>query len=127
MLVIPPQQLQIRTEYDVITLRQALRQVGREVGLCAPQQARITAAISEVARALLAAVGDGSFTIRLHDDTAHLALEVACGGGPTGKRATTPELYATPGVVEARSLVDDTQVESADGATLLLRVWLRRR
>lgn len=127
MLCIPPQQVQIRTEYDVIILRQAVRQVGREAGLCPPQQARITAAISEVARALLAAVGDGCFTIRMKDDAAHPSLEVACGGGAVGGPATPPSLYATPAVVEARSLVDDTEVENANGATLLLRVWLKRR
>lgn len=126
MRFIPPQQIQVRNEHDVITLRQTLRQVGREAGLFPPQQARITAAISEVARVLLAAVGDGSFTIRLKDDAVPMALEVACGGGAAGERATTPSLYATPSVVEARSLVDETEIEAADGATLLLRVWLGR-
>jgi anti-sigma regulatory factor (Ser/Thr protein kinase) len=127
-MLVPPQQLQIRTEFDVITLRQAIRQAGRVAGLGPAQQARITAAISEVARALLAAVGDGRFTIRVDEWDAQPALEVTCGGGPGGERATTPSLYATPGVVEARGLVDDARIEAANGATLLLlRVWIKGR
>lgn len=127
-MLVPPQQLQISTEFDVITLRQAIRQAGRLAGLGPAQQARITAAISEVARALLAAVGDGRFTIRVDEGSAQPAFEVACGGGPGGARATTPSLYATPTLVEARGLVDDTRIEAANGATLLLlRVWIKGR
>jgi hypothetical protein len=126
MVTMQPQQLQISTEFDVIALRQAVRQAGRVAGLGPPQQARITAAISEVARALLAAVGDGSFTIRVREDEKP-ALEVTCGGGPAGGPATTASLFATPTVAEARSLVDDTRIEAVDGsAQLLLFVWLRR-
>lgn len=127
-MLVPPQQLQVSTEFDVITLRQAIRQAGRLAGLGPAQQARITAAISEVARALLAAVGDGCFTIRVDEANAQPALEVACGGGPRGGRATTPSLYAMPTVAEARGLVDDARIEASDGATLLLlRVWIKRR
>ncbi len=124
-----PLLLHVCTEIDVIALRQAVRQAGRAAGLGAPQQARITAAISEVARALLAGVGDGSFTIEVRDGaSARPALEVACGGGPAGRQAATACLYATPAVVEARALVDDARIEAADGgARLLLRVWLARR
>lgn len=124
-----PQLLQVFTELDVIALRQAVRQAGRSAGLGAPQQARITAAISEVARALLAGVGDGSFTVGVRSEPGRrTALEVVCGGGPAGRQATTATLYTTPAVAEARALVDDAQIEAVDGdARLLLRVWLTGR
>lgn len=126
MSTLKPQQLQVHSELDVIALRQAVRQAGRAAGLCPPQQARITAAISEVARALLAGVGDGSFTVGVHAGAgAHPALEVVCSGGPRSYRAATPNLFALPAVADARALVDDAQVEATEeGARLLLRVWL---
>lgn len=118
--------MQVLSDADVIALRQAIRQTARAAGLSAAQQARITAAISEVARALLTVAGDGCFTIRLDDKVgARPALEIACSAGPAGAGTDINPVYALPAVSEARALVDDTQVETAEhGPRLLMRMWL---
>jgi hypothetical protein len=127
MAILRPQQMQICTDYDMITLRQAVRQTSRAVGLGPAQQARMTAAISEVARALLTERGGGFFTIRLDmRASACPALEVACEAHP-GDDDATNQLYQSAAVAEARALVDEAQVEFADpGPQLLMRMWIGR-
>ena len=60
--VVRTRHLQIRNEYDVVAMRQEVRQVARDLGLGLSQQAKIATAISTVARALIAA--DCSASIR---------------------------------------------------------------
>ena len=47
----PPRHLQLYSEYDVIAMRQAVRQLARELGLELSQQAKIATAINTIARA----------------------------------------------------------------------------
>jgi hypothetical protein len=127
MAILRPQQMQICTDSDMIALRQAVRQTSRAVGLGPAQQARMTAAISEVARALLTGRGGGLFTIRLDMRvSARPVLEVACEAQP-GDHDATNNIYQSAVVAEARALVDEAQVEFADpGPQLMMRMWIGR-
>lgn len=126
MQLAEPQQMQVLSDGDVIALRQAIRQRARAVGLGPAQQARVTAAISEVARALLYGAGAGHFTIRV--ETGHgsrPAFEVLCAPGYIDEATDPRPIYALPAVAEARALVDDTWVKpTAEGGQLLMRMWL---
>lgn len=126
MQLAEPQQMQVLSDGDVIALRQAIRQRARAVGLGPAQQARVTAAISEVARALLYGAGAGHFTIRVETGLgSRPAFEVLCAPGYLDEGADPRPIYALPAVAEARALVDDTWVKpTAEGGQLLMRMWL---
>ncbi|MFV9505089.1 MAG: hypothetical protein AB4911_11055 [Oscillochloridaceae bacterium umkhey_bin13] len=126
MQLAEPQHMQVLSDGDVIALRQAIRQRARAVGLGPAQQARITAAISEVARALLYGAGAGQFTIRIETGIGNRpAFEILCAPGHGGNSTDARPIYALPAVAEARALVDDTWVKSgSEGDQLLMRMWL---
>ena len=125
MTALSHQQLPISCEYDLISLRQAVRQQARAAGLGPPQQARFTAAVSELARLLLHGVGEATFTIGVAaDGGGRLALEVACATS-SGRGAAISRIYDSPSLETARHLVDDARLVSAErGPQLSMRMWL---
>lgn len=126
MIAAAPQQMQVLSDHDMIILRQAVRQAARSVGLGAAQQARFTAAVSEVARALITDTGASIFTIRMSEPPARSALEVVCEMG-IGHQFGANEFYACPMITGARALVDEAQLEPTEPSPqLMLRMWLGR-
>lgn len=124
MIAVAQQQMLVTSDHDLILLRQAVRGAARSAGLGAAQQARFTAAISEVARTMLAGGGESNFTIRLSEPPARLALEVLCTVGAE-HALDSDALYALPSVAGARALVDDAQLDNAIACSqLMLRMWL---
>lgn len=124
----PPmlQRLVVNEEYDVIAMRQEIRQIARAVGLDLTQQAKITAAISAIARAILATDGSSVFTIHVDESGARPALQIACEPARTGRNSVA-DLASMLHFDEARSLVDDASLANLDsGAILTLRMWLGR-
>lgn len=126
MLAAAQQQMQVASDHDMIVLRQAVRQAARAAGLGAAQQARFTAAISEVARAMLSDAGESVFTIRTSEPPARRALEVICS--VTGRhKVDAGSLYVSPNVTGARALVDDAQLDPQEPCPqLMLRMWIGR-
>lgn len=121
-----PQHMQVASDHDMILLRQAVRQAARAAGLGTAQQARFTAAVSEVARALFLVSQQGRFTIRLSEPPGRGALEVVCAS-ECADRSGAGALFASSSVAGARDLVDDACLEPAEPCPrLLLRMWLGR-
>lgn len=119
-----PQHLNINNDYDVISLRQAVRQMARATGLGLPQQARITAAISEIARVLVLDHNSTSVTIRVVEGR-RPALEVVCEASGGFERAHAGYPAHSLRFDDARALVDDASMAvNADNAVLILRMWL---
>ena len=118
-------QMLITSDHDVIMMRQEVRQLGRQVGLGLIEQARITTAISTVARQLLALESTPVFAAAALTDSAHTGVEVVCH----------PRLPALDGVAalaeqvhfaDARLLVDEAEIIAGPGGVrLVLRIWLR--
>ncbi|GEM_PF-1137133 len=118
------QRMLVHDEHDVISLRQSVRQMARAAGLGLPKQARITAAISEIARMLLLHGSDVQFTLRVSLNEPHPALEVSCRL-PSVLAETAAELVQTPLLGEACSLVDEySPAQIHAGALLTLRMWI---
>jgi len=127
MPALSPQQLPVSSEYDLIALRQAVRQQARAAGLGTPQQARLTAAVNELARLLLQGVGESTFTIGVRGDNGRDALEVQCATAP-GHGAAMSRLYSSAELDAARHLVDDARLLSAQrGPLVLMRMWVCQR
>lgn len=116
--------LTVDNDYDVVTMRQDVRQQARALGLNLIQQAKLASAISAVARALLSIQQTTTFTMQ----TTHVprpAYEIACVA-PLEYLATEPvELEQTLHMDEARLLVDEAcLVLDQKNLRLTLRMWL---
>lgn len=118
------QQLTINNEYDVISLRQAVRQMARQSSLGLSKQARITAAISEIARVLVVHYDNTRVTVQI-SEASHTCLEIIChtpgdfandhGGSPADVLCFE----------DARALVDEAALDlDARGIRLSLRMYL---
>jgi hypothetical protein len=118
-------QMQIRNEYDVVALRQEVRQLARNLGLGLSQQAKIATAISTVARAVIASRCSAVMSMRADDQGPHPALEVACSLSAPKSLIDLPQLEELLHFGEARSLVDEASLALEEsGALLSLRMWL---
>jgi hypothetical protein len=122
-----PHQLPIKTDYDVVIMRQHVRHLARDLGLALSQQAKISTAISTVTRALI--VLNCSTTVQLWVDDAapRPALAVTCRFRPSRHLDDLAHLEQVLCFGEARMLVDEAALSSdAHGVLLSLRMWLSR-
>jgi hypothetical protein len=120
-------QLQIQNDYDVVAMRQEVRQVARDLGLGLSQQAKIATAISTVARALIAANTSATMGIRMNDTASRPALEIVCQLAGDQLLVEQTQLEELLQFSEARALVDEASLSlDTGGAVLILRMWLNR-
>ncbi len=122
-----PHQVHVQSDIDVVTLRQQVRQMARMLGLGLTQQARITAAISTVARSLVESECQALFLIQASNQPPHPALEITCQAESIADDPayTTEAIKKTIHFEEARSLVDEARLALEDSHALLtLRIWL---
>lgn len=118
----------VRHEIDVITLRQNVRQVARALGVRLTQQAKITAAISAVARSLIEQDSAAVFTIQINQYTPQPALEIICVLSGTQNSHVKTNLETLLQVDEVRPLVDEASIERNGRAgqyALVLRIWIQ--
>jgi hypothetical protein len=119
-----PCQFLITNDYDVIVMRQEVRQLARELGLGLAQQAKLAAAISMVARMLLAVNQSTTMRMWTSDSMARPALEIACSltSQPPDNLA---QIENTLRLDELRTLVDMMTVSlEADETLINLRIQL---
>jgi hypothetical protein len=120
-------QLQIRNEYDVVAMRQEVRQVARNLGLGLSQQAKIATAISTIARALIAASCSATMGMRTDELAPRPALEIVCHLSAGQLLTDLAQLEQLLHFGEARALVDEASLSlDGDGALVTLRMWLNR-
>ena len=118
----------VSTEYDVIVIRQEVRQTARALGMSLIQQAKIAAAVSSVARGLLAFNRNTTITMRTTDHGLRPALEIVCISSIDPRPDDTEELEQTLHFGETRLLVDESDLAMVDdNALLTLRIWLGPR
>jgi hypothetical protein len=126
-LPIRSRQLQVKSEYDVVVMRQEVRQLARDLGLGLSQQAKISTAISAVARALIATGRCTTMRMRTDDQALHPALEISCTLAVQQTPEELAQLEQALHVGEARALVDEAGLSlDGSGALLILRMWLNR-
>jgi len=122
-----PRQVAIKTDYDVVVVRQHVRQLARELGLGLGQQAKISTAISAVARALLAMSCDTTFRMYIEESRPRAALVISCGLPTACASGELAQLEQRVHFSEARALVDDATIAlDSSGALISLRMWLSR-
>jgi hypothetical protein len=124
-LLAEPRHIAVRSELDIVTLRHTVRQFARTIGLDLPRQAKVTVAISAVARAFIGGQGDVMFTVQVSRIPPHPALEISCISSNTNRAYNSEQLEEQLNIHEVRLLVDEFEVSLRNQeAALRMRMWL---
>ncbi|KSU58096.1 serine/threonine protein kinase [[Bacillus] enclensis] len=127
--------VKITNEWDIVAARQLGRNVAKELGFGTVDQARITTAISELARNIYLYAGHGQICIeKLFDGGKKGVRIIALDDGPgiNDLRKVMEDGYSTSGGLGAglpgvKRLMDEFNVESVPGEGTDIRAtkWLR--
>ena len=125
----------IYTEWDIVAARQLGRNEAKSIGFGTVDQARITTAISELARNIYLYAGKGNIKIeRIYDNNQYGITIIASDEGPgiADLRKVMNDGYSTSGGLGAgmpgvRRLMDEFNVQSEKGVgtTITAVKWLR--
>lgn len=125
----------IITEWDIVAARQLGRNEAKEVGFGTVDQARITTAISELARNIYLYAGKGNIEIKqLTEGNLKGLLVIAIDEGPgiADVRKVMEDGYTTSGGLGAglpgvKRLMDDFKIETVlgEGTKISATKWLR--
>lgn len=125
---------EIRSDLDIIECRQLCRVIAQRVGFGHVDQARITTAISELARNVYLYAQTGVIHVRtIQDDVGTWGIEVVCadrGPGIADVAQAMRDGYTTSGgmgmgLPGAKRLMDEFDLQTAVGAgtTVTVRKW----
>lgn len=127
--------VKIINEWDIVAARQLGRNVAKELGFGTVDQARITTAISELARNIYLYAGQGQICIEKIYDSGKAGLRISAvdkGPGINDLRQVMEDGYSTSGGLGAglpgvRRLMDEFLIDSAPdkGTDILATKWLR--
>lgn len=127
--------VEILTEWDIVAARQLGRNVAKELGFGTVDQARITTAISELARNIYLYAGQGKIEIqRLTENGINGILIIATDVGPgiPDVRKVMEDGFSTSGGLGAglpgvKRLMDDFKIETTvgEGTDIRATKWLR--
>ena len=114
----------IRNEWDIVAARQMGRNVAKDLGFGTVDQARITTAISELARNIYLYAGAGSICIEEINEYGKIGVRVIAsdeGPGIADVRLVMEDGYSTSGGLGAglpgvKRLMDTFQIDSTVGS-----------
>ncbi|MTH55165.1 ATP-binding protein [Bacillus mangrovi] len=125
----------IVTEWDIVAARQLGRNVAKELGFGTVDQARITTAISELARNIYLYAGQGQLCIEQIEEYGKRGLKIIAidsGPGIPDIRKVMEDGFSTSGGLGAglpgvKRLMDEFNIQSAAGEGTDIRAvkWLR--
>ena len=127
--------VKIVNEWDIVAARQLGRNVAKEIGFGTVDQARITTAISELARNIYLYAGHRKITIDKIDEKGRIGILIHAqdqGPGITDIRRVMEDGYTTSGGLGAglpgvKRLMDTFEIDSIPGTGTDIRAtkWLR--
>jgi hypothetical protein len=118
-------ELDIRSEYDVVAMRQEVRQTARTLGMGLTQQAKISAAISTIARALIAANCHATMSIRADMNKTRPTIEIICQLSADQLSGDLVQITALLHFGDAQVLADEAALSLINGTVFCcLRMWL---
>jgi serine/threonine-protein kinase RsbT len=126
----------IKSDLDIISARVEARELAKQLGFGIIDQARISTAVSEMARNIVLYTPQGTVTIRIvTNNGGQQGIEVICedeGEGIQDVELAMQDGYSTSkglgkGLPGARRLVDEFEMESTPGkgTKVTMRKWLR--
>ena len=127
--------VEVKSEWSIVAARQAGRTIAKEIGFGSVDQARITTAISELARNIYLYAKKGQICI---EKVAHVnkvgikVLSIDSGPGIRDLRKVMEDGFTTSGGLGAglpgvKRLMDEFSIESTvdEGTTVTAIKWLR--
>ncbi|MBN8210835.1 anti-sigma regulatory factor [Bacillus sp. NTK071] len=127
--------VEVRNEWDIVKARQSGRNIAKELGFGTVDQARITTAISELARNIYLYAGNGEVAIERVENGGKLGLKIeASDSGPGIKdiRKVMEDGFTTSGGLGAglpgvKRLMDEFTIDSKENeGTIITSIkWLR--
>lgn len=125
----------VEEELDIVTARQAGREISRSMGFSLVDQTRITTAISELARNIVLYAGTGTITIRIINKGISSAIEIVAedkGPGIANVGLALKDGFSTSGGLGAglpgvRRLMDEFELTTAVGigTTIKAYKWIK--
>ncbi len=113
------QRITVSTDTDLILLRQMLRQYARTMALTPSQQARVTAAVSEVVRAFIHQFSSSTITVHCDDGDVSHALVIECDTEAEAYHRAARQVA----VQTAYALVDEVKVQQSPiGCHLVMKI-----
>lgn len=127
--------VEILTEWDIVAARQLGRNEAKEVGFGTVDQARITTAISELARNIYLYAGTGKIEIERISDGRRVGINIIAsdeGPGISDVRKAMEDGYSTSGGLGAgvpgvKRLMDDFKIDTVVGEGTVIKAtkWIR--
>ncbi|WP_165999265.1 MULTISPECIES: anti-sigma regulatory factor [Bacillales] len=127
--------VEVRNEWDIVKARQSGRNIAKELGFGTVDQARITTAISELARNIYLYAGNGEVAIERVENGGKFGLKIeASDSGPGIKdiRKVMEDGFTTSGGLGAglpgvKRLMDEFTIDSKEneGTVITSIKWLR--
>ncbi len=127
-------QYKIETEYDIVMVRQTIRQYAKEFGMGIVDQTRITTAVSELFRNMYNYAGGGDVLVESGEVENHRALVVTCSDKGPGienielamSDGFTSGLGMGYGLPGTKRLVDRFEIQSKlnEGTTVRIMKWM---
>ncbi|WP_423406710.1 anti-sigma regulatory factor [Heyndrickxia sp. MSNUG] len=127
--------ININNEFDIVLARQKGREVSKELQFGGVDQARITTAISELARNIYLYAGSGQITISVLEESGRKGIHISAvdnGPGINDIRMVLQDGYSTSGGLGAglpgvRRLMDSFDIDSmpGSGTTISITKWAR--
>lgn len=126
--------VEIVTEWDIVAVRQLGRNEAKAIGFDAVDQARITTAISELARNIYLYARDGEVTIERISKGGKVGIRIAAvdkGPGVNNLKKVMEDGYSTSGGLGAglpgvKRLMDTMDIQSTvgKGTTVIIEKWI---
>ncbi|WP_339174024.1 anti-sigma regulatory factor [Solibacillus sp. FSL R5-0691] len=127
--------VEIVTEWDIVAARQLGRNEAKAIGFGAVDQARITTAISELARNIYLYARAGEVTIERISDEDKVGLRIIAadkGPGISNLKKVMEDGYSTSGGLGAglpgvKRLMDTMDIQSTvgNGTTIVIEKWVK--
>jgi serine/threonine-protein kinase RsbT len=127
--------ININNEFDIVLARQKGREVSKELQFGGVDQARITTAISELARNIYLYAGSGQITIQVINDNGRKGIQISAtdeGPGINDIRMVLQDGYSTSGGLGAglpgvKRLMDSFDIDSmpGTGTKITITKWAR--
>ncbi|WP_226676622.1 anti-sigma regulatory factor [Mesobacillus jeotgali] len=127
--------ININNEFDIVLARQKGREVSKDLQFGGVDQARITTAISELARNIYLYAGSGQITIAVLEENGRKGIQIVAadnGPGINDIRMVLQDGYSTSGGLGAglpgvKRLMDSFDIDSmpGTGTKITITKWAR--
>ncbi len=127
--------ININNEFDIVLARQKGREISKELQFGGVDQARITTAISELARNIYLYAGSGQITINVLEDNGRRGIQISAadnGPGINDIRMVLQDGFSTSGGLGAglpgvKRLMDSFDIDSTPGTGTKITItkWAR--